>query len=139
MRDEYIDTMRTTISKYSITELHTASEVDDLFSRHKGTMLVFVNSACGCAARVARPALAMALEHTGTPGVVATVFASSEREATAQARKYFADEPASSPSFAFLLDGKCLGMVHRSDIETSTPENVARLLTDMFDKYFTNG
>jgi putative YphP/YqiW family bacilliredoxin len=69
------------------------------------------------------------------PDVVATVFASSDREATFRAREYFTGMPPSSPSFALLRDGKLIHMIHRSDIEISEPENLAKMLTAVFDRY----
>lgn len=84
---------------------------------------------------IARPALRMALNHTVKPDLVTTVFASSDREATARARKYFPDMPPSSPSFAILLDGNLIEMIHRSDIEIREAGEVAKLLTKAFDKH----
>jgi putative YphP/YqiW family bacilliredoxin len=98
-------------------------------------VLVFVNSVCGCAGGIARPALGLALQHGIRPDAVATVFASADREATARAREYFPGMPPSSPSFALLRDGKLAHMIHRSDIEIRGPHEVAKLLTDAFDTY----
>jgi len=137
MRNEYIDEMRSTTEKYDIKKLQTPKEVDNVFLNQKGTMLVFVNSACGCAGRVARPALDIALEHPRRPDAIATIFASSDREAAAQVRKYFTNQQPSSPSFALMRDGEFLSLISSSDIETSTPSEVAQLLTEMFDKYCT--
>ena len=125
------------VSRLGVKELNTAEEVDALLTHHKGTALVFVNSVCGCAGGIARPALAMALRHSTRPDIIASVFASGDREATAQARSYFTNMPPSSPSFALLRDGKLIHMIHRSDIEIREPHEVADLLTQAFEKYCT--
>jgi len=120
-------------------KLRTPGEVDSAIRSSKGTMLVFVDSNCGCAARVARPALEMALHHRMKPGSITTVFASTDREATAQARKYFTDQPPSSPAFALLRDGKFLGMIHRAEIRTRTSEQVKQMLAEMFERFCAPG
>lgn len=125
------------VSRLGVKELNTAEEVDILLTQQKGTALVFVNSVCGCAGGIARPALAMAMRSKVKPDVIASVFASGDREATAQARSYFTNMPPSSPSFALLRDGKLLHMIHRSDIEMREPHDVAQMLTQAFEKYCT--
>ncbi|HUL43936.1 MAG TPA: BrxA/BrxB family bacilliredoxin [Bacteroidota bacterium] len=123
------------VSRLGVKELNTVEEVDNLLTKQKGTALVFVNSVCGCAGGIARPALALAMRSKIKPDVIASVFASGDREATAQARSYFTDMPSSSPSFALLRDGKLLHMIHRSDIEMREPREVAQMLTQAFEKY----
>jgi putative YphP/YqiW family bacilliredoxin len=75
------------------------------------------------------------MKHSVKPDVIATVFASSDREATMRAREYFTGMPPSSPSFALLRDGQLVSMIHRSNIEISDAYEVAKMLTDLFDKY----
>jgi len=133
MHDILMQQIKGEVSRLGVTELRTPEEVDTLLAAHKGTALLFVNSVCGCAGGIARPALAHALTHQVRPDVVATVFASGDREATMRARSYFAQMPPSSPSFAFLRDGKLVAMIHRSDIETRDAAGVASLLTTLFD------
>lgn len=135
MYDIMMHQMINEVTRHGIKEMRTPAEVDAVLSNAKGTTLVFVNSVCGCAGGVARPALGMALQHRIRPDVVTTVFASTDREATARAREYFTGMPPSSPSFALLRDGKLLHMIHRSDIETRSAEEVKDLLTAMFHKY----
>lgn len=135
MYDILIQQIKDEVTKLGASELRTAQDVDNLLSKQKGTTLIFVNSVCGCAGGVARPALGIAMKHTVKPDVVATVFASGDREATARAREYFTGMPPSSPSFALMRDGKLVHMVHRSDIERSAPQEVASMLTAAFDKY----
>ncbi len=123
------------VSRLGVSELTTPDEVDSLIRDQKGTVLIFVNSVCGCAGGIARPALGMAMKHGVQPDRIATVFASSDREATMRARSYFTGMPPSSPSFALLRDGKLVHMIHRSDIEIREPEEVATLLTTAFDSH----
>lgn len=135
MYDILMQQIRSEVTKLGVKELQTAEEVDAVLASQKGTALVFVNSVCGCAGGVARPALAIALKHSVKPDVVATVFASGDRDATARAREYFTGMPSSSPSFALLRDGKLAHMIHRSEIEISNPASVAAMLTAAFDKF----
>ena len=90
-----------------------------------GTVMVVVNSMCGCAAGKARPGIAMALQHARRPDLVATVFAGNDVEATSRAREYFAPNPPSSPSVALLRNGQLLWMLHRRDIETRDAATIA--------------
>lgn len=126
---------RDEVTRLGVQELRTPEEVDAVLTNTQGTVLVFVNSVCGCAGGIARPALAQALKHKILPNKLTTVFASGDREATARAREYFVGMPPSSPSVALLQDGKLLQMIHRYQIETSTPGGVAAMLTETFDKY----
>ncbi len=135
MHDILIQQMKEAVTKHGAKELVTPEEVDNTLKNTKGTVLVFVNSVCGCAGGIARPALTFAMRHKTLPDTVTTVFASTDREATARARTYFTDQPPSSPSFALLRDGELVKMIHRSDIEIRTPEELTQLLTDTFDTY----
>ena len=134
MYDILTQQIKNEVTKLGVLELKTPEEVDALFTKQKGTMLVFVNSVCGCAGGVARPALGLAMQHNVKPDVFATVFATGDREATFRARSYFTGMPPSSPSFALLRDGKIVQMVHRSDIEIRDAHQLAKILTDIFDK-----
>jgi putative YphP/YqiW family bacilliredoxin len=116
-------------------ELTTPAEVDAAIGDQKGTMLVFVNSVCGCAAANARPGLALALQHAARPQEVVTVFAGQDVDATARARQYFSDYQPSSPSMALLRDGEVVHFVHRHQIEGRSPQAVAAELTQAFDKH----
>lgn len=135
MYDILIQQMKDEVTRYGVKELRTPEDVDSAMMPGTGTTLVFINSVCGCAGGIARPALSMALSHNAKPDQVTTVFASTDREAAARAREYFTGMPPSSPSFAILRDGKLLEMIHRSDIERRTPEDIAHRLTMLFDKY----
>jgi putative YphP/YqiW family bacilliredoxin len=127
--------MRDEMVRMGAKELRSVAEVDEALGDQKGTMLVFVNSICGCAAGNARPALAMALKHGAKPQQVVTVFAGQDLEATARARQYFADYAPSSPSMALLRDGEVVHFIHRHQIEGQPPQAVAANLTGAFDKY----
>lgn len=118
-------------------ELKTVSEVDAALGDTRGTMLVFVNSVCGCAAGGARPALALALKHTNRPQQVVTVFAGQDTDAAARARQYFSEYAPSSPSMALLRDGEVVHFVHRHMIEGRHPQEVARDLIAAFDQHCT--
>ncbi len=135
MYDILIDQIKQEVTKHGVQELRTPDDVDALLQNQKGTTLIFVNSVCGCAGGVARPAFVESMQHSVKPDVFATVFASGDREATARAREYFTGMPPSSPSFALLKDGKLLHMIHRSEIEISDAQNVTKLLTDIFEKH----
>ena len=128
--------MREEMARMGARELTTVAEVDTALGDQKGTMLVFVNSVCGCAAGNARPALRLALQHQVKPQQVVTVFAGQDLEATSRARQYFADYQPSSPSIALLRDGEVVHFVHRHMIEGRSPQLIAGELTKAFDRYF---
>jgi putative YphP/YqiW family bacilliredoxin len=128
--------MREEMTRMGAQELSTAAEVDAALGDQKGTMLVFVNSVCGCAAGNARPALRLALGHSVKPQQLVTVFAGQDLEATARARQYFSDYQPSSPSMALLRDGEVVHFVHRHQIEGRSPQSIAADLTAAFDRHF---
>lgn len=127
--------MRDEMVRMGARELLTVADVDAALGDSRGTILVFVNSVCGCAAGGARPALSLALQHPVRPQQVVTVFAGQDTEATDRARQYFADYAPSSPSMALLRDGEVVHFVHRHMIEGHAPIDVARDLTAAFDKH----
>jgi len=130
-----IGPMREELTRLGVRELRTAADVDAAVTRTPGTVMVVVNSVCGCAAGKARPGVAIALRHAVTPDLVTTVFAGADLEATARARGYFTGYPPSSPSIALLREGKLLYMMERRDIENQTAEAIAAELTAAFDRY----
>ncbi|NLI67969.1 MAG: BrxA/BrxB family bacilliredoxin [Bacilli bacterium] len=115
-------------------ELRTPEEVEKALER-KGTTLVMINSICGCAGGIARPAAKQAIHYDKRPDHLVTVFAGQDREATEKARSYFGDYPPSSPSFAFLKDGQIVTMVERHEIEGHTPMEVVNKLQAIFDEH----
>jgi len=116
-------------------ELRTPAAVDDVVKNSSGTVLLVVNSVCGCAAGKARPGLAAALRHPNRPDVVATVFAGADMEATDRARQYFTGYAPSSPSVGLMRGGKLLYMLERSQIESRSADTIAAELTQAFDKF----
>jgi putative YphP/YqiW family bacilliredoxin len=137
--------MRQELTQLGVRELKTAAEVDAVLGRQLSqpgdqqgpTVMVVVNSVCGCAAGKARPGIALALQHETKPDVVATVFAGADIEATDRARSYFTGYPPSSPSIALMRDGKLLWMLERRNIENQNAEMIAQNLTAAFDKFCT--
>ncbi|WP_309495766.1 BrxA/BrxB family bacilliredoxin [Mechercharimyces sp. CAU 1602] len=132
-----VQPMRDELTRIGFTELTTAEEVTTALEGEgaKGTALIVVNSVCGCAAGLARPAIAHSLQHEKTPDHLFTVFAGQDKEATAKAREYFVDMPPSSPSFVLMKDGKLVHMIHRLEIENRDLEAIASDLTAAYDKY----
>jgi len=127
--------MRQELTSIGFQELRTPAEVDAVLTKTSGTVLVVVNSICGCAAGRARPAVAMALENKARPEVLTAVFAGQDIDATTQARSYFTGYPPSSPSIALLRDGKLVYMMERSEIEGRDPYTIAEDLAKAFDRF----
>lgn len=127
--------MREELTRLGFEELKTPAQVDETVQNAKGTLMVVVNSICGCAAGKARPGVAQALKHNVRPDKVATVFAGADIEATERARNYFTGYPPSSPSIALLKDGKIVFMMERHQIEGRGPTEIAQELTRAFDQH----
>ena len=126
--------MRGEMTAMGAKELKTVAEVDEAVKNTKGTLMIVVNSVCGCAAGKARPGIAMAMRHAVKPDVLATVFAGGDVEATERARGYFAGYAPSSPSIGILRDGKLVYMLERREIETRSADMIASELTQAFDR-----
>jgi len=142
MYDEMIvEPMRRELTQLGIEEARTAAAVDSAIKDTKGTVLVVVNSVCGCAAGMARPAVAMALEsareNNTMPDKMITVFAGNDREATQRAREYFAGYRPSSPSIALMRDGQVVKMIERWQIEGRQPHDIAADLAQALEQYAT--
>jgi putative YphP/YqiW family bacilliredoxin len=127
--------MRQDLTRLGIRELRTAEEVDRELTNAKGTTLVVVNSVCGCSARMARPAVAIALQNPIKPEHLKTVFAGQDAEATERARSYFTGYPPSSPQIALLKDGQIVFMLERWQIEGRPAEEIAHDLVNAFNRY----
>ena len=123
--------MRQELATAGITEARTAGEVEAAI-RQKGTVMVVVNSVCGCAAGKMRPGVRAAVRNSVRPDRMITVFAGQDREATEVARSFFTGYPPSSPSIAILRDGQLVYMMERRDIEVSSPEMIAAALAGAF-------
>ena len=126
--------MREELTRIGVEEMRTPEDVDRTLAE-KGTVMVVVNSICGCAAGKARPGIARALEHSVRPDKVATVFAGADIEATEKARSYFTGYEPSSPSIALLKDGQLVYMMERRQIEGKDAWQVANELTQAFDQH----
>lgn len=127
--------MRRELTELGVEELRTAEEVDSKLRNATGTALVVVNSVCGCAARMARPAVAAALQNGMKPDAAVTVFAGQDPEATQRARSYFVGYPPSSPQIGLLKDGKLVFMLERHQIEGRSAQEIAQDITSAFDKH----
>jgi len=132
--EPFIAPMRAELTSVGARELRTPEDVDDAV-REKGTVMIVVNSVCGCAAGKARPGIAIALQHSRRPDVVATVFAGADIEATERAREYLLPYPPSSPSVGLLRDGKLIYMLERRQIEQRDAPTIAAMLKAAFDEY----
>src|SRR5206468_3403171 len=115
-----------------VEETRTPEEVDNVIRNTAGTVMVVVNSVCGCAAGLARPAIGMALKHSHIPDKVITVFAGGDVEATARARGYFKGYFPSSPSVGILQNGQLVYILERHQIEGRDPNAIAKDLVDAF-------
>src|SRR5256885_3680174 len=127
--------MREELTRLGIEETRTPEEVDRAIKETDGTVMVVVNSICGCAAGKARPGIARALQHNVKPDKVATVFAGADIEATDKARSYFTGYAPSSPSIALLKDGKLVYMMERRQIEGKDAAQVANELIQAFEQH----
>ena len=127
--------MREDLTRIGVEEWRTAEAVDDAIKNSQGTLMVVVNSVCGCAAGKARPGVALALEHSVKPDKVATVFAGADIDATERARSYFTGYGPSSPSIALMKDGQLVYMLERYQIEGRDAHQIAGELTNAFEQY----
>jgi putative YphP/YqiW family bacilliredoxin len=114
--------------------MKTPEDVEGLLES-AGTVLVAVNSVCGCSAGAMRPGVALALQHPTRPDLLTTVFAGQELDATERAREYFTGYPPSSPSVALLKDGELVFMMERHQIEGHSPQEIAEELQAAFDEH----
>src|SRR5256885_13722011 len=129
-----IQPMREDLTRYGVQETRTPEELDTVI-RENGTVMIIVNSVCGCAAGRARPAVGLALKHSVLPDKVVSVFAGADIAATERARSYFKGYFPSSPSVGILQGGKIVFMLERHQIEGRNPEAIAKDLTDAFDRF----
>ncbi len=127
--------MRQELVLAGFKECKTPEDVESILTQ-KGTALIVVNSVCGCAARNARPAAKMAVEHAqNKPTSLATVFAGMDKEAVAKAREHMLPYPPSSPSIALFKDGELVHMIERHHIEGRPAEMIAENLISAFEEY----
>ncbi len=127
--------MRAELTEAGFKELTTAEEVDQFLDKAEGMTLVMINSVCGCAAGLARPAVITSLQHNRTPDQLVTVFAGQDKEATAQMRSYFSHIPPSSPSVALLKGKEVVHFVPREEIEGAPLEAIVRNLALAYNEH----
>ena len=132
---ELVQPMKDDLTNVGFTQLTDASEVDNMISNTSGTLLMVVNSVCGCAAGNMRPGVKLSVQHEKAPNGLATVFAGVDTEAVAQARKYFLPYPPSSPSIALFKDGKLVHFLERHHIEGGTAQMIAANLAAAYDEF----
>ncbi len=132
--EEFIGPMREELTRLGVEELRTPEAVESAVKDSTGTLMIVVNSICGCAAGKARPGVALALRHDVRPDKVATVFAGADIEATEKARSYFTGYAPSSPSIGLLKNGELVYMMERYQIEGKGPEQIADELKRAFDQ-----
>jgi putative YphP/YqiW family bacilliredoxin len=126
--------MREDLTRFGVEETRTPEELDNVIRTTKGTVMVVVNSVCGCAAGLARPAIGIALKHANVPDKVVTVFAGADIAATERARSYFKGYFPSSPSVGILQNGQILFMLERHQIEGRDATAIAGDLIGAFDR-----
>jgi putative YphP/YqiW family bacilliredoxin len=133
---QIIQPMRDELTKSGFEELTTAEDVEKFMETADGTTLVVVNSVCGCAAGLARPAVTQAvLNSDKKPNHLVTVFAGQDKEATAKMREYFEGIEPSSPSMALVKDKKVVHFIPRHDIEGMPMETVMENVLGAMEKY----
>ncbi|GGI39932.1 BrxA/BrxB family bacilliredoxin [Mammaliicoccus stepanovicii] len=135
--NDVVNSARNEIENAGYKQLTTKEEVNETFNK-PGTTFVMVNSVCGCAGGIARPAAQHALHYDKLPDQLVTVFAGQDKEATETARDYFEGYPPSSPAFAFLKDGKIVKMIERHEIEGHDPMSVITNIQALFEEHCDN-
>jgi putative YphP/YqiW family bacilliredoxin len=132
---ELVKPMKDDLTNVGFQQLTTPTEVDHLIEQTKGTLLLVVNSVCGCAAGNMRPGVKLSLNNDKAPSTLGTVFAGVDGEATTQARKYFLPYPPSSPSIALFKDCKLVHFLERHHIEGGTAQMIAENLAEAYNEF----
>lgn len=132
---ELVQPMKDDLTNVGFKQLTSSEEVDQTIPNATGTMLVVVNSVCGCAAGNMRPGVKLSLKNDKVPTQLATVFAGVDGEATKQARNYFLPYPPSSPSIALFKDGKLVHFLERHHIEGGTAQMIADNLAEAYKEF----
>ncbi len=127
--------MQRDLTDHGFEPLNTADSVKEVLDTKEGTVLVVVNSVCGCAAANARPGAKLALQNGKTPDKATTVFAGVDKDAVDTARMYMLPYPPSSPSIALFKDGKLVHFIERHQIEGRMAEHIAENLKMAFDQH----
>lgn len=132
---ELVQPMKEDLTSVGFNQLTSASEVDEMIENSGDSLLMVVNSVCGCAAGNMRPGVKVSINNDKVPATLATVFAGVDGEATQQARKYFLPYPPSSPSIGLFKDGKLVHFLERHHIEGATAEMIAENLAEAYNQY----
>ena len=127
--------MKEYLTNVGFEQLIDSESVDQFLTQESGTLLVVVNSVCGCAAGNMRPGVKLSLQHSKKPEILTTVFAGVDTDAVSQARKYFLPYPPSSPSIALFKDGKLVHFLERHHIEGGSAQMIAANLAAAYDAY----
>ncbi|MFB1098210.1 BrxA/BrxB family bacilliredoxin [Terribacillus sp. JSM ZJ617] len=130
-----VQPMRDELTQAGFQELTDAEQVENYVEQTKGSTLIVVNSVCGCAAGLARPAVRESLQNAKKPDHLVTVFAGQDKEATEKMREYFTDQPPSSPSVALMQDGKLVHFIPREQIEGYDVEEIVENLTTAYNNH----
>lgn len=133
--EEMCAPMREELTSVGFQEMHTIEDVEKVFQNQNRTLLVFVNSVCGCAAGSARPGVIMSLNNEQKPDLITTVFAGQDLEATGKAREYMMPYPPSSPCVALFKNGKLVHFIERHEIEGSLKHVIAENLIKAYNKH----
>ncbi len=133
--EQLVNPMRAELVDAGFQELRDREAVDSVLSQDKGTVLVVINSVCGCAAGSARPGVVQSLNHTAVPEKLITVFAGMDTDAVKKVREYLLPYPPSSPSIALFKDGNLVHMIERHHIEGRSAQLLAANLKAAFDEY----
>lgn len=132
---ELVAPMKEDLTTVGFEQLTSAEEVDEVIKNTQGSLLMVVNSVCGCAAGNMRPGVKLSIDGDKKPNKLTTVFAGVDGEATAQARKYFLPYPPSSPSIALFKDGKLVHFLERHHIEGGSAQMIAENLKEAYNEY----
>jgi putative YphP/YqiW family bacilliredoxin len=132
---ELVAPMAKDLTDFGFESLSTPEDVDNVLSSKEGSVLMVINSVCGCAAANARPAAKLALNSAAKPDKAVTVFAGVDRAATEKAREYLLPYPPSSPAIALFKDGELVHMIERHHIEGRSAHMIADNLVEAMNNY----
>jgi putative YphP/YqiW family bacilliredoxin len=132
---EIVNPCREELTSNGFNSLESAEQVENILHKNEGTVLMVVNSVCGCAARGARPGVIKSLQNEKKPSSLTTVFAGVDQEAVAKAREHFMPYPPSSPSIALFKDGKLVHFIERYQIEGTSDQVLADHLKAVYNEF----
>ncbi|MCA0429250.1 MAG: BrxA/BrxB family bacilliredoxin [Bacteroidetes bacterium] len=132
--EQLVNPMKAELTSAGFTELLNANSVNDAI-KDNATLLMVVNSVCGCAAGACRPGVKKSLENTKLPTKLTTVFAGVDTEAVAEARKHFTPYPPSSPAIALFKNGELVHFIERHNIEGKSAQAISEHLKAVYNEY----